>query len=140
MVYDINGCECNFAGIPLKDALVSVEISMEGPAFSDDIGADGSVCRSATNERRANANIVMKGHSEEHAKLSALHAADVSATNGLGVAPFLFKDGNGSSLVATDKAWIVGMPGKTFAAAPGDVTWVIRLVLSSPLQHIIGGN
>jgi len=140
VIYDINGCECNFAGIPLKDALVSVEISPEGPAFADDIGADGSVCRYATNERRATANVVLKGHSAEHAKLSALHAADVSATNGLGVAPFLFKDGNGSSLVATDKAWLLGMPAKTFAASPGDVTWAIRLVLTSPLNWVVGGN
>lgn len=140
MIFDINGCDCVFAGIPLKDALVSVEITPEGPAYADDIGADGSVCRYATNERRATANVILKGHSDEHAKLSALHAADVSATSGLGVAPFLFKDNLGSTIVATDKAWIMGMPAKTFAAAPGDVTWAIRLVLSSPLNWVIGGN
>ena len=50
MNFNINGCECNFAGIALKNGLVSVEITPEGPAFSDDIGADGQVCRSATNE------------------------------------------------------------------------------------------
>jgi hypothetical protein len=140
MIFDINGCDCVFAGIPLKDALVQVEVTPEGPAYTDDIGADGSVCRSATNERRATANVTLKGHSAEHAKMSALHAADVSATNGVGVAPFLFKDRNGSSLVSTDKAWILGMPAKTFAQHPGDVVWAIRLVLSSPLNWVIGGN
>lgn len=140
MIFDINGCDCVFAGIPLKDALVQVEVTPEGPAYTDDIGADGSVCRSATNERRATANVTLKGHSAEHAKMSALHAADVSATNGVGVAPFLFKDRNGSSLVSTDKAWILGMPAKTFAQQPGDVVWAIRLVLSSPLNWVIGGN
>lgn len=140
MIYDINAVECIFAGVPLKDALVSVEITPEGPAFADDIGADGSVCRYATNERRATANIVLKGHSDEHAKLSAIHEADVSATNGRGVVPFLLLDGNGSTLVGTDKAWIMGMPAKTFAAAPGDVTWAVRLVMSSPKSWVIGGN
>lgn len=140
MIFDINGCNCVLAAIPLKDALVSIEITPEGPAFLDDIGADGSVVRYATNERRATANVTLKGHSDEHAKLSALHAADVSATNGLGVVPFLFVDGNGSTIVSTDKAWIMGMPAKTFAASPGDVTWAIRLVLSSPLNWVIGGN
>lgn len=140
MIYDINGCQCIFALIPLHDAIVSLEITPEGPAFADEIGADGSVCRYATNECRATANLVLKGHSKEHEKLSALHGADKSATNGLGVAPFLFIDGNGSSKVSTDKAWLLGMPAKTFAAAPGDVTWAIRLVLSSPLNWIIGGN
>lgn len=140
MIYDINGCDCIFNGVPLKDALVQVEITPEGPAYADDIGADGSVCRYATNERRATANVTLKGHSAEHAKMTALHAADVSATNGLGVGPFLFKDRNGASIVSTDKAWILGMPAKTFGQSPGDVVWAIRLVLSSPLNWVIGGN
>jgi len=140
VIFDINGCQCIFAGVPLKDALVSVEITPEGPAFADDSGADGSVIRYATHENRATANVTLKGHSDEHAKLSAIHAGDKSVTNGLGVAPFLFIDGNGSSTISTDKAWILGMPAKTFGASPGDVTWAIRLVLSSPLNWIIGGN
>lgn len=140
MIFNINGCQCILAAISIADALVSVEITPEGPAFADDIGADGSVCRYATNECRATANITLKGHSDAHEKLSALHAADKAATNGLGVVNFLFIDGNGASKVATDKAWILGMPAKTFGQSPGDVTWAIRLVLSSPLSWIIGGN
>lgn len=140
MIYNILGCQCIFALIPIHDAIVSVEITPEGPAFADDIGADGSVCRYATNECRATANVILKGHSNVHQQLSALHGADKSATNGLGVAPFLFLDGNGSSKVSTDKAWILGMPAKTFGASAGDVTWAFRLVLSSPLNWIIGGN
>jgi len=140
MNFNINGCECNFAGIALKNGLVSVEITPEGPAYSDDIGADGQVCRSATNEVRATANIVLKGFSLENAKLSAACGLDRGSFNGAGIAPFLFRDGNGSSLYATDQAWIMGMPAKTFAAAPGDVTWAIRLILSSPLNWVVGGN
>lgn len=140
MIFDINGADCVFAGIPLKDALVSVEITPEGPAFSDDIGADGSVCRYATNERRATAKVTLKGHSDEHEKLTALHAADVSATNGLGVAPFLFKDRNGATNIATDKAWIMGMPAATYGQKREDVTWEIRLVLTSPLNWVVGGD
>lgn len=140
MIFNITGCQCIFALIPLHDAIVSVEIAPEGPAFADESGADGSVIRYATNERRATANVTLKGHSKVHAKMSALHGGDVSAINGLGVAPFLFLDGNGSTKVSTDKAWILGMPAKTFAQAPGDVTWAIRLVLSSPLNWVIGGN
>lgn len=140
MIYDINGCECNFALIPLKNGLVSVEITPEGPAFADEIGADGSVCRYATNECRATANVILKGFSEENAKMSAVCGLDRGVFNGAGVAPFFFRDGLGSSLYATNKAWILGMPAKTFAAAPGDVTWAIRLVMSSPLNWVVGGN
>jgi hypothetical protein len=140
MVYNILGCQCIFLALPLHDAIVSFEITPEGPAYADDIGADGSVCRYATNERRATANVTLKGHSKVHEQLSAIHAGDVSAVNGLGVGDFLFLDGNGASKIATDKAWLLGMPAKTFAQAPSDVTWAIRLVMSSPLTWIVGGN
>lgn len=138
--YDIAACEFSLAGIPIKDGLVSAAFVMAGDAFSDEIGADGHVCRYATHENRCTISIILKGSSEENAKLSALHAADVLATNGLGVVPLLFRDGNGTTLIATDKAWIMKLPDTTKAAAPQDVTWTIRAVLSSPLNAIIGGN
>jgi hypothetical protein len=140
MIFNLNGCECNFALLTLKNGLVSVEITPEGPAYGDEMGADGSVCRYSTNECRATANIVLKGFSKENAKLSAICGLDRGVFNGAGVAPFLFKDGAGSSLYSTDTAWIMGMPAKTFGDKPGDVTWAIRLVLSSPQNWIVGGN
>lgn len=139
-IYDLNAVDVILAGIALKDGLTSFEIAPTGPAFATEAGADGHVVRYATHEKRAMCNIVLKGSSEENAKLSALHAADVAATNGAGVVPFMLRDNNGTTLVATDKAWIVGLPTKTMAAAPGDVTWVVELVLSSPLNAIIGGQ
>jgi hypothetical protein len=139
-VYDLNGCELNVGGIAIKDGFVSFQLEMEGPAFSDEIGADGHVIRFATNERRATGTLILKGSSEENAKLSTLHGADVGATNGLGVVPLFFRDGNGTSLIATDSAWITQLAGKTFGASPGDCTWNIRCVLASPLNAIIGGN
>jgi len=140
VIFNINGCDCILGNISLKDALVSVEITPEGPAFADEMGADGTVCRYATNECRARANVTLKGFSKENAKLSALHGADKSEENGLGVVNFIFIDNAGSTKVSTDKAWIEGMPAKTFGSQPGDVVWPIRLVLSSPLNWIIGGN
>ncbi len=139
-IFDLVAVDLIVGSIPLKDGLVSFEIAPTGPAFATEAGADGHVVRYATHERRANCNIVLKGSSEENAKLSALHAADVLATNGAGVVPFLLRDNNGTTLVATDKAWIVANPTKTMAAAPADVTWVLELVLSSPLNAVIGGQ
>lgn len=138
--YDIAGCDLSVGGIPLKDGLVSCAFVMAGDAFADEIGADGHVCRYATHENRCTVSVILKGSSEENAKLSALHAADVLATNGLGVVPLFFRDNNGTTLVATDKAWIMKLPDTTKAAAPADVTWTIRAVLSSPLNAVIGGN
>ena len=139
-IYDIAANDIIVGGIPVKDALVSAEIAAEGDAFADEAGADGTVIRYATHEKRATCTIVLKGSSDENAKLSALHALDVATPNGAGVVPFMVRDNNGTTLIATDKAWIRAMPTKTLAAAPGDVSWAIRLVLDSPLNWIVGGN
>ena len=139
-IYDIAAHDIIVGAIPVKDALVSATIAAEGDAFADEAGADGSVVRYATHENRATCTIVLKGSSKENAKLSALHALDKAAPNGAGVVPFLVRDNNGTTIIATDKAWIRAMPETARAAAPGDVSWAIRLVLDSPLNWVVGGQ
>jgi hypothetical protein len=138
--YDIAACELIFGGVAIKDGLVSAAFVMAGDAFADEIGADGHVVRYATHENRCTVSVVLKGSSEENAKLSAIHAADVLASNGLGVVPLFFKDGNGTTTYATSAAWVMKLPDNTKAAAPADVTWTIRAVLNAPLNAIVGGN
>ena len=138
--FDLNAVELVISGIPIKDGLVSFEIAPEGDAYADDVGVDGRVCRYATGETRATANIVLKGFSEHHAQLSALHGADRSAHNGLGIGAFLLKDGNGATVVDASQAWIMAVPTFQMSAKREDITWKIRLVLSSPLNHIVAGN
>ena len=138
-VYDIAAHDIVIGAIPVKDALVSAEIAAEAEAFSDEIGADGHVVRYATHDPRATCTIVLKGTSKENVKLSALLGQDQAAPNGAGVVNFLVRDNNGTTLISTDKAWIRRRPTKTIAAAPGDVSWEVRLVLDSPLNWIVGG-
>ena len=139
-VYDIQAVELILGGIPIKDGFVSFEIAPEGPAFADEAGADGTVIRYATHEKRHTGTLTLKGSSDENAKLSALHGLDVGSTNGAGVVPLMLRDGNGSSLISTDAAWITALPSKSFGNLPGDCAWNIRVVLSSPLNAVIGGN
>lgn len=139
-IYDIRACECNIAGISLKDQIVSYASSVEGPAFEDESGADGGVVRYATNERRMTFTVTFKGSSTHNEELSALLITDESATNGAGVVPFFFKDGNGSSIVSSSAAWIRQLPDKEHGQAPGDVAWEIRVVRDNPTQVVIGGN
>jgi len=138
--FDLNAVEVNVTGIPIKDGLVSFEVAPEGDAYADEVGVDGRACRYATGETRATANIVLKGFSEHHAQLSALHAADRQTTNGLGIGAFMLKDGNGATIISASQAWIMAIPAATFSSKREDITWKIRLVLSSPLNHIIAGN
>ncbi len=81
--FDLNAVEVNVSGIPIKDGLMSFEVAPEGDAYADEVGVDGRACRYATGETRATASLVLKGFSEHHAQLSALHAADRLATNDL---------------------------------------------------------
>lgn len=138
--YEIDAVEVNVAGLPIKTGLVSFEIAPEGDAYADEISADGQVCRYGTGEKRATCNIVLKGFSEHNGQLSTLHAADRAANNGLGIGTFLLKDGNGATVVTASQAWIMAIPSATFSNKREDITWKIRLVLSSPLNHIIAGN
>ena len=139
-IFDILGCDIIVGAIPIKDGLVSAEVAPEGAAFADELGADGHVVRYATHEVRANLTIVLKGSSNENEKLSALLAVDVSATNGAGAVPVLVKDNNGATLISATAGWVTQAGTKNMGASPGDITWVIRLVLSSPLSWIVGGN
>jgi hypothetical protein len=138
--FDLNAVEVNVSGIPIKDGLVSFEVAPEGDAYADEVGVDGRGCRYATGETRASCNIVLKGFSEHHAQLSALHAADRLATNGLGVGTFLLKDGNGATIISASQAWIAAVPAMTMTSKREDVTWKIRMFLTSPLNPIIAGN
>ncbi len=137
--FDLNACELNFGGLSIKDSVVSFEIVPEGDAYADEVSADGKSCSYPTGETRATLNLVLKGYSVHNAQLSAIHAADRSATNGVGIVPAFFKDGNGTtSVVGTGR--ILALPGATFTNKREDVTWKIRLFLNAPLQYIVGGN
>lgn len=138
--FDITAYDHIVGGIPIKDGLVSSTVTAEGPAFADELGADGHVQRYATHETRATLEIVLKGSSEENQKLSALHAADVASSSGVGVVPVLVFDNNGATKISTDSGWITQQPAKGVGSAAQDVTWNIRLVLNKPLEWVVGGN
>lgn len=140
-VYDSKEVSCIVGAIPIEDGRADpfVEVSQVGPAYEDEIGPDGSVVRYATGERRYDVTVNLMGSSEENAKLSALHAADVNATNGAGVGAFLLKDSNGSTLLAGAQCWITQTPGASKGRGPGEVSWNIR-VIADATSMIVGGN
>jgi len=131
-----------FAGLSFKDGRADpfFKIQAHGPAYTiEGPGADGLITRCGTNDDLYTISLSFKGSSSEHAKLSAIHIADRSQTNGAGVAPLMCKDGNGSTLIATDRAWIVGLPEEGFGITKPDVTWELMAVID-PGQFVLGGN
>lgn len=138
--YDIKEVKIIIGGVPIGEGLVSLEVAPMGVAFDSEIGADGMVTRYATHETRSKVNLILKGASPEHQKLSAIHAADVASATGAGILVLSVTDLQGASIALTDKAWIDAMPSKTFGSAPQDVTWVLTAVFDAPLAFVVGGN
>ncbi len=141
-IYESAVVQVIFAGLSFKDGRADpfFKIVAHGPAYTvEGPGADGLITRNGTNDNLYTITLSFKGSSQEHAKLSAIHIADRQATNGAGVAPLLCKDGNGSTLITTDRAWIVGFPEEGFGVTKPDVSWELMAVIP-PGGLILGGN
>jgi hypothetical protein len=141
-IYESRAVDVIFGGIPLADGRADpfFSIAPQGPAYVvEGPGADGMITRCGTNNNLYTVTITLKGSSEEHAKLSALHIADRIATNGAGVAPLLVKDSNGSTLIATDRCWIATFNELAFGVTRPDVAWELHAIIE-PAGFILGGN
>ena len=142
-IYESDNVTINFAGLSLKDGRGEKFCKVEavGPAYiTEGPGADGQVTRCGTNNPMKKITLTFKGSSQELAKLAAICQADRLAKNGAGVAPLMIKDGKGSTLIATDRAWIEQDPEKEFGVAPSDVSVTIMAVVEPGPTNVAGGN
>jgi len=74
--------------------------------------------------------------SASNAALTALHHADKS-TDGNGAVPVAITDLRGTSLHASDSAWVVKMPDAGYGAKVGNREWTIE---TGPSINVVGGN
>jgi len=109
----------------------------EGPLYGDKAGADGEVCRYATNERRATLELHLMQSSDQNAKLSAMVAAGLLLNNGSDVGPLNIKDNNGVTDILAGSAWVEGFPEWKASKEVQEIVWKIRMVWDVCL---IGGN
>lgn len=141
-VYESKVVSTVFGGLPLGDGRSEkfFKITSHGPAYIiEGPGADGHVARCGTNDNVYKIEMTFKGTSNEHQKLSAIHIADRTASNGAGVAPLLCKDANGATLIATDRCWITKFPDASFGVTRDDVTWEFDAIIE-PGALLLGGN
>jgi hypothetical protein len=141
-IYESSVVSVIFAGLSLGDGRADpfFSITPNGPAYvTEGPGADGLITRCGTNNNLYQVKLNFKGSSSEHAKLMALHIADRSAKNGVGVAPLLCKDSNGSTLIMTDQAWIETFDELSFGITRPDVSWQLAAIVQ-PAGFILGGN
>lgn len=115
-----------------------LRIEQESDDTEDVAGTDGEVAVSRTNDRRANATILVMQTSDGNDKLSVLSnlVREAEAMAG-GIVPFLVKDANGRTVMEAANAWVSRAPDRSFDRTAQTNEWQIRL---ANLVRFDGGN
>lgn len=128
--YDPDQVDVIFALAPIsgfsEDDMVTIEEDEDG--FILVTGVDGEFTRSKVKGVSAKVTIKIMSSSRSNDALSAIYEADRLAPGGAGVVPILIRDNNGTSLFASDKAWIIKRPPRTFGKQAVPVEWQIQVI------------
>lgn len=137
--YDPDKVVIYFAGITVQGYADGsfVEVARLSPAFKDEIGTDGEVARSKTNDRRLKVTVKLIQTSSTNSAFSSLLTVDENAPNGAGVGSFQIQDLQGATLVSGAQAWLVGYPDQDFDRTAKSREWEIRVARATVF---VGGN
>lgn len=106
-------------------------------AFSMQVGTDGEAARSKTNNRGGTMTISTLQTSAANTLLSVLHNLDRNTPGGVGIGPFLCKDGSGNALHTAEKCWIQKRPSATYGREAQAREWIVR---TNNLVSVDAGN
>jgi len=115
------------------DSLVSVEY--EEDLWTKQVGADGHVARSKTNNATARVTVRLMQTSMSNDLLSAIALLDRHANEG--VFPLMIKDNSGRSLHVAESAWIARPPNVEYAREAGTREWIFD---TGQMESFVGGN
>lgn len=132
---DTKGYDANEVTIQIGTILVDsgyadgefLRIEQEEDDFTDEVGTDGEVTRSKTNDRRATITVLVMQTSSSMQALSALSFLDKNTPNGAGIVPIMIRDRNGASIYTAQQGWIQRAPDVSFDRAATPREWVIRV-------------
>ncbi len=113
----------------------AVTVVRESDSFSDNVGLDGEVTRSANKDKRGTITLTLQQSSNDNDFLSALSQTD--ELSGLGVVPVLIRDANGTSLYESAEAWIMKPADGSKSQESGERAWIVRC---AKLAMFSGGN
>lgn len=138
-VYDADQCVMIFGDVEIDGWAADDFFAIEGEAdaFTDEVGVDGEITRSKTNDNRATVTVSTMQSSASNAKLSAIHNRDKNTPGGAGITNFRFKDMGGETEISAAQAWIMKAPDSTFGRGPNERNWRIRLAKA---ERTDGGN
>lgn len=115
----------------------ALRIEQDNDDFTDVLGADGEVSRSATYDRRATVTLRLMQTSQINSALSAIRARDLATPGGAGVGPTIIRDRLGNSMYELAESWIAKPPDVSIGTQPSAREWKIRGLMS---RRVDGGN
>lgn len=112
-----------------------VKVTRNNDAYTTKVGADGEASRTKNNDKSGTIEITLLQSSASNDVLSGFALAD-EINNG-GQVPVLMRDANGTTVVATDSAWVKKMPDLSMGKELGNRTWVLEC---GSMDIFVGGN
>lgn len=103
--------------------------------FTKQVGADGEVTRSKTNNKSGTIEITLQQGSESNDYLSTLALADENTGNG--TFPVTVIDRSGTTVIFGREAWIQKPADMGLGRDAGERTWVIDV---AEMDMFVGGN
>jgi hypothetical protein len=137
VVNDPNNVQIIVGGVPVEGFGTGdfLTIAQAEDTFTDTTGADGETIRSKSNPSpMVTITIVLMEGSLGNTFLSGLHEVDRQTPNGAGVVPFLYKDGSGTSIFASEKCWISKPPDMVKGKEGKERSWTLRAKTSVRLD------
>lgn len=141
--WNINDLALNLSAVPLSGGGGYADDEVFGLEWGEDVwttyvGADGEVSRSATNNDTAIATIRYAQTSVMNDRMWGLLTADRALPNGAGAGLFVARDTEGTLVVTSERAWIMGRPAVKLGKTIQVYEWKIQLADAS--GSFIGGR
>jgi len=114
-----------------------LKIEMADDAFKSKVCTDGEVIWSKTNNNLAKVTLTTMQTSDANPKLSAIHELDKKTPGGKGVAPWMIRDRQGTSLYSGRFSRITKAPDTSFDRDPTPREWEFAVIID---ERVDGGN
>lgn len=136
--YDAAQVKIIFGGVPISGFTDGsfVTVSSTSDQWTTQVGADGEVSRSKSNDYTDEITLVLKASSASNNYLSGVYEVDRVAN--LGKLPFAITDLSGTTVLGWDSAWIAKVADVDFSKENGERSWTIRT--GQRVAGLIGGN
>ena len=139
-IYDSDQITLIAVGVLINSGYADGEfckLEMADDSFKSYVCTDGQVIWSKTNNNLAKLTITLSQSSDSNAMLSAIHELDKKTPGGTGVAPFLIRDRQGTSMHQGRFSRITKAPDVMYDRDPTPREWQFAVILDVRLD---GGN